>query len=151
MMARFELEDLAGAVPVAVFADQLHRYGHLLEEEAIVLVKGMARDRGADVEITMEEITALEQADSRMVEELDLHLRSDLPTGKMLELRDVLIEHAGDVPVRLSVALEGREIAITPQQRFRVHLDACLVESIERILGPGSVEKRYTPAPPVIA
>jgi DNA polymerase-3 subunit alpha len=142
-MARFVLEDLQGTIPVAVFADKLQECGSLIKDEAIVVVKGAARDRGAEVELTLEELVSLEKAEDELVDELRLDLSSRMSTGKMLELRDLLVENSGDLPVRMSLRLDGRQITITPEDRFRVRLDDGLIESIERILGPGTVEKHY--------
>ena len=151
MMARFSLEDLEGSVPVAVFADQLQKFGHLLEDEAIVVIKGMARDRGADVEITVEEVTALEQVDKSLIQELVIQLPGDLSTARMLQLRDILIEHSGDIPVRMVIPVEGQEVSISPEQRFRVHLDKTLVEAVEKVLGHGAVRKLYGGPPAAVA
>jgi DNA polymerase-3 subunit alpha len=151
MMARFSLEDLEGSVPVAVFADQLQKFGHLLEDEAIVVIKGMARDRGADVEITVEEVTALEQVDKSLIQELVIQLPGDLSTARMLQLRDILIEHSGDIPVRMVIPVEGRQVSISPEQRFRVHLDKTLVEAVEKVLGHGAVRKLYGEPPAAVA
>jgi DNA polymerase-3 subunit alpha len=151
MMARFTLEDLEGSVPVAVFADQLQKVSHLLEDEAIVVIKGMARDRGADVEITVEDVTALEQVDKSLIQELVIQLPGDLTTARMLQLRDILIEHSGDTPVRMVIPVEGREVSISPEQRFRVHLDKTLVESVEKVLGHGSLRKLYGEPPVSVA
>ncbi len=145
LMARFVLEDLEGTVPVAVFADQLQRFGPLLKEEAIVVIKGTARERGADVEITLEGLEALEEAQDSLVYQLELQIPANVSTNKMLELRDVLIEHSGDLPVRLVMYLEGGVVQITPQTRFSVLLDNELVASIEEILGPGAVRKQFAP------
>ncbi len=142
-MARFVLEDLEGTLPVAVFADKLQEYDSLIKEEAIVLIKGSARDRGSEVELTLEELISLEQAQDDLVDELRIDLSSQLSMGKMLELRDLLIENSGDVPVRMNLVLEGRKVSVTPEERFRVQLDDSFIESIERILGPGSVRKHH--------
>lgn len=147
MMGRFMLEDLEGSVPVAVFADQLQKFGHLLKDEAIVVIKGMARDRGADVEITIEDVTALEQVDKSLIQELVIQLPGDLQTAKMLQLRDILIEHTGDLPVRMVIPVAGREVSISPEQRFRVHLDQTLVDAVEKVLGRGALRKLYGEPP----
>ncbi len=147
LMGRFVLEDLEGAVPVAVFADQLQKYGDLLKEEAIVLVKGQARDRGSEVELNVEEVVSLEASDDLQVSEIELNLRSGLSTSEMLQLRDLLIEHAGDTPVRMNIAFEEGRVRISPQKRFKVQFEGGLERSIEAILGRGSVCKRYGPAP----
>ena len=61
VMGRFVLEDLHGALPVTVFADQLQRFDALLVEDAAVIVKGQVRERGAENEMTLEEMTLLAQ------------------------------------------------------------------------------------------
>jgi hypothetical protein len=88
-------------------------------------------------------LISLEQAQDDLVDELRLDLSSQLSMGKMLELRDLLIENSGDVPVRMNLQLEGRKVSVTPEDRFRVQLDDSFIESIERILGPGSVRKHH--------
>jgi hypothetical protein len=52
-IGRFVLEDLEGGLPVTLFANELDQFGHLLADEAVVLVKGQMRERGSEVEITV--------------------------------------------------------------------------------------------------
>ena len=142
LMGRFVLEDEEGTLPVAVFADTLQKYAPILEEEAIVLIKGTARDRGSGVELTVEEMIPLEKAEDGLVSELRLTLPADMTTSDMLLLRDLLIENAGEVPIRLHLKLENREVRIAPEERFKVRFGPELVSSIEAILGPGAVTKK---------
>ncbi len=147
MMGRFVLEDLEGTVRVAVFADRLERFDPLLTDEAIVVVRGAVRERGSDVELSADEIQPLVPSAGNP-SELELELAESLSTGDLLQLRDLLIEHAGDVPVRLNLAIAGRHVFIQPQERFRVACGDGLVASIEALLGRGSVRKRFAPGPP---
>jgi DNA polymerase-3 subunit alpha len=139
VMGRFILEDLEGSLPVAVFANQFQQYGALLEEGAIVLVTGLARDRGSGVELTTEEVVSLEQAEESLVREVEVHLGQGIGATDMVRLRDLLTEHAGDVPVRFSIDLSGRTVRVAPAERFRVRYDATLVASLEDLLGKSSV------------
>ncbi len=142
LMARFLLEDVEGSVPVALFADQCERFGDLLIEDAIVLVKGTARDRGAGVELTVEEIVSLEQAKEELVTALEVELGQDVSSASLVELRDLLIEHAGPVPVVFRVAVEEGAVRIEPPERFKVRYHPELVRSIEQIVGPGKVHRQ---------
>jgi DNA polymerase III alpha subunit len=119
----------------------LQKYAPILEEEAIVLIKGTARDRGSGVELTAEEMIPLEQAEERLVSELRLTLPREMNTGDLMVLRDLLIENAGEIPVRLHLELENCEVQIVPEERFKVRYDPQLVSAIEAILGPGAVTK----------
>ncbi|MFL6193835.1 MAG: DNA polymerase III subunit alpha [Thermoanaerobaculia bacterium] len=141
-MGRFVLEDLVGNMPVTLFANQLQQFGHLITDEAVVLVKGQVRERGSDVELTVEEIIPLSRLASRSIAGVDLRLTPALSQSQMLKLRDLLIEHPGDVPVTLEMQLADRTVRIATEERFKVQLRPELVSSIEGLLGQGSVRER---------
>ncbi|HKI87157.1 MAG TPA: DNA polymerase III subunit alpha [Thermoanaerobaculia bacterium] len=143
LMGRFVLEDLEGSVPVAIFSNTLEKYGHLLEDEAVVVVRGSVRVRGSDVELTGEEITSLRKASQRLLTGVEVTLARGITTGDMLRLRDLLIEHPGDVPVTIRLESEGRAISIAPEDRFRVCLDEGLAQSIAAIIGEGNLRQHY--------
>jgi DNA polymerase-3 subunit alpha len=142
LMGRFVLEDLEGSLPVTLFASQLEKFGHLLADDAAVLVKGQVRERSSDIELTVEEIIPLETLGPALAE-VELVLQPSLSTGKMRELRDLLVEHAGKVPVTLQLQLPDRTVWIAPRSTFKVQFGPELAASIESILGQGSVRERY--------
>jgi DNA polymerase III subunit alpha len=139
-MGRFVLEDLEGSLAVTLFANQLQQFGHLMTDEAVVLVKGQARERGGEVEITVEEIVPLDT--SRPLAGVDLSLDASLPQSKMLKLRDLLTEHPGDVPVTLEMQFADRVVRIAMEERYKIQLNPALRSSIEGLLGPASVRER---------
>jgi DNA polymerase-3 subunit alpha len=139
-MGRFVLEDLEGSLAVTLFANQLQQFGHLMTDEAVVLVKGQARERGGEVEITVEEIVPLDT--SRPLAGVDLTLDASLPQSKMLKLRDLLTEHPGDVPVTLEMQFADRVVRIAMEERYKIQLNPALRSSIEGLLGPASVRER---------
>jgi DNA polymerase-3 subunit alpha len=141
IMGRFLLEDLEGSLPVAVFADQFEVFGALLQEDSMVLVKGVARDRGSGLEMTVDEVVSLDRAREDLVTELEVELDGGMSSGTLVALRELLIEHAGDVPVRFRVAVNGKAVRIAPPDRFRVRYERELVESIEAIVGRGKVRR----------
>jgi DNA polymerase-3 subunit alpha len=146
-MGRFVLEDLAGGLPVTLFANQLQQFDHLLVDEAIVLVKGEVRERGGDPELTVEDITPLAKLTRNQVAGLELTLAAPVTTGAMLELRNLLLEHPGAVPVTLCVRLADRTVSITAPETFKVDAKPALMSSLEGLLGQGSIrERRIEPA-----
>ncbi|HVR95347.1 MAG TPA: DNA polymerase III subunit alpha, partial [Thermoanaerobaculia bacterium] len=147
-MGRFVLEDLEGSIPVALFANQLQQFGHLLADEAVVLVKGQVRERGSDVELTVEEIVPLEKAGGRSLAGVELLLKPTLSERQMLDLKNLLIEHPGTVPVTLQICFPDRPaVRIAAQDSFSIDPRPELTASIEGLLGPGSVrERRHSPA-----
>jgi DNA polymerase-3 subunit alpha len=142
-MGRFVLEDLEGSLAVTLFANQLQQFGHLLIDEAVVLVKGQVRERGSEIELTVEEILPLDKLAARSPAGVDLTLDPALSQSKMLKLRDLLTEHPGDVPVTLEMQFPDKVVRIATEARYKIQLNPELVSSIEGLLGQGSVRERY--------
>jgi DNA polymerase-3 subunit alpha len=147
LMGRFVLEDLEGGLAVTLFANQMQQFGNLLEDEAIVIVKGEVRDRGGEWEMTVEDIRPLKIASGRALAsvELTLHER-DIKTTGMVKLRELLRDHPGEVPVTFRVQLPDRTVSIAAQESFKVDVGPALVASIEGLLGQGSVKERWAGA-----
>ena len=143
MMGRFVLEDLEGTIPALLFADQFQRFGHLLEDENVVVARGVPRERGSDLEVSIDELVPLKKASRKLLLGVEVELDAALSTTELLRLRDLLVEHAGETPLKLRVRLPGKRVAISPRKTFKVHLDPALVESVEGILGEGAVVEHY--------
>ncbi|MEM7049728.1 MAG: DNA polymerase III subunit alpha [Acidobacteriota bacterium] len=143
LMGRFSLEDLEGRIPVVLFANQFQQFGHLLVDEAVVLVKGQVRERGSDMELNVEEMTSLEQATRKLLLAVEVDLGSGLSQKDMLRLREVLTEHAGETPLRLSLRLDGKRVRIAPGDNFKVRFEPSLVDSVAAILGQGRIHEHY--------
>ncbi len=147
-MGRFVLEDLTGGIPVTLFANQLQQFGHLIADDAVVLVKGQVRERGGEMEMTVEEVSALDKLGVRPLIGVDVLLKAAaISTNSMLRLRDLFVEHHGDVPVTLQVQLPDRVIHIATQENYKIQPGAELSAAIEQLLGQGTVRERYQ-APP---
>ena len=141
-MGRFVLEDLEGSLPVTLFANQLQQFGHLIADEAVILVKGQVRERGSDFELTVEDVTPLKQIASRPLSGVDLRLAPSLSQSRILELRDLLTQHPGDVPVTLEMKVGDQVVRITTQDNLKIQPGPALIASIEGLLGEGSVRER---------
>ncbi len=142
-MGRFVLEDLYGGVPVMLFANQLQQFGHLLEDEAVVIVKGQVRSRGSELELSVDEIVPLKELTSHRPIAVEVWLDESLPAGEMLKLRDLLIEHPGPVAVELRIELADAVVAVRELGRFKVDAEGPLVGSIESLLGRDRVHRRF--------
>jgi DNA polymerase-3 subunit alpha len=142
-MGRFVLEDLeGGGLPVTLFDNQLQQFERLLVDEAVVLVRGQVRERGSEVEITVEEIVPVNKLAARPLAGVDLKLTPQLSTSQMLKLRDLLTEHPGEVPVTLEMQLADRTVRIATPDNLKIQLAPALVSSIEGLLGQGSIRER---------
>ncbi len=124
---------------MAVFADTFERYGHLLEEERIVLIKASVRERGSHVELGVEDVTPLDEVTRQAVALVAVDLPAELSPAELLRLRDVITENPGTTPVTLNLSLGDGQVRIRPPERFRVRYDEELARSIEEIVGQGRV------------
>jgi DNA polymerase III alpha subunit len=121
MMARFVLEDLHGRIPVTLFANQFDQLGHLLEDEAVVILKGEVRERGSEKEMAVEEMSSLERAVG--LPTLQVTIAPSASERQIRQLKDLILDHPGKSRVRL----------IVPGAESKTG-------EIERILGAGCVE-----------
>ena len=143
LMGRFVLEDLEGSLPVTLFASQLEKFGHLLSDDAVVLVKGQVRERGSDFELTVEEIVPVTNLGPTLTKVELVFQPSSVSTKTMLNLSNLLKEHPGDVPVKLCLELPEQTVWITPKETYKIDFGPELATSIEGILGHGSIRESY--------
>jgi DNA polymerase-3 subunit alpha len=142
VMARFVLEDLTGGLNVTLFVEALRRYDGLLVEDQAVVVRGTVRERGGEVELTADEVVALDNAARKLVSGVRVRVAKEMPRRTLLALRDLLAEHPGQAPVVFAMQIEGGSaIEIAPEERFRVEYSPELAAAIERLLGSGSVQR----------
>ena len=143
LMGRFVLEDLEGSLPVTLFASQLEKFGHLLSDDAVVLVKGQVRERGSDFELTVEEIVPVTNLGPTLAKVELVFQPSSVSTKTMLNLSNLLKEHPGDVPVKLGIEFPEQTVWITPKETYKIDFGPELATSIEGILGHGSIRESY--------
>ncbi len=134
LMARFVLEDLQAAMEVFVFPKTMAEYGALIENDAIVVVRGRLDTREEEPKIICMEV-------SRPIlgrGQEDLHIT--LPLGVLTDakvdgLKDVLSGHPGPSPVLLHV---GAKVLRLPPE-FNVDCRNGLVGELKRLLGQSAV------------
>jgi DNA polymerase-3 subunit alpha len=155
-MARFQLEDLEGQVEVVVFPKLYPKCASLLEEEAILLVKGRKDSGGDDASILASSIEPLGSAGkpAAAVEETkpEVHtVEIDLDLGSVdhsmaTALRDVLERHRGPIPVVLKI--QGRQnnsryrARISPNRYLFVDPSSQLLGELEQLLGSDAIHPR---------
>ncbi len=134
LMARFVLEDLQAAMEVFVFPKTMAEYGALIENDAILVVRGRLDVREEEPKIVCMEVSRpiLERGQE------DLHIT--LPLGVLTDakvdgLKNVLSGHPGQSPVLLHV---GAKVLRLPPE-FNVDCRNGLVGELKRLLGQSAV------------
>ena len=99
LMGQFVLEDLAAALEVMVFPKTMAQYGHLLADDAIVVVKGRVDQRDDIVKVIAMEITRPELVlDGGPPVRIKVRING-LSDAKVVRLKELLSVHPGDSPV----------------------------------------------------
>jgi DNA polymerase-3 subunit alpha len=134
-MALFVLEDLEAAMEVMVFPRTMHEYGPLLDDDAVVCVKGRLDQREEPAKIICLEVQRPE-----LVADGGAPIRINLPaasaTGTMIgDLKKMLQEHPGDAPVFLHL---GQKVLRLPDQ-FNVDARNGLFAELRVLLGPNGL------------
>ena len=134
LMARFVLEDLQAAMEVFVFPKTMAEFGALIENDAILVVRGRLDTREDEPKIVCMEVSrpVLERGQE------DLHIT--LPLGVLTDakvdgLKEVLGGHPGHSPVLLHV---GAKVLRLPPE-FNVDCRNGLVGELKRLLGQSAV------------
>ncbi len=141
--AQFRLEDLTGGVTVIAFPSVYEQVPHLIETDAIVLVRGRVDRRGRGEELQLRAVEILEpQLSGSAAGPPPGTLVIDLPAasctqGVLAKLRSLLEAHPGRSPVKVRfVSSQG----VTPLQvgAYRVTPTEGLLSELRLLLGPGA-------------
>jgi DNA polymerase-3 subunit alpha len=141
----FQLEDSAGVVRVVAFPDVFEAYERLLADGKPVLVVATVKGEGDHVELMADEIVALEGIDSRRAAALRVVLDLDRMDEERLEaVREYLLEHPGDMPVRFELLRRGRFRArLVPPPALTVDSQAATREGLKELLDGGWCEYEF--------
>ena len=135
LMAVFVLEDLEAAMEVMVFPRTMHEYGPLLDDDAVVCVKGRV-----DLREEPAKIICLELRRPQLVADggapLHVNLPATMVTGSLIgDLKKVLLDHTGPSPVFLHL---GEKVLRLPDT-FNVHSGNGLFAELRVLLGPNGL------------
>ncbi len=140
--AQFRLEDLAGGVTVVAFPNVYEQVPHLIETDAIVLVKGRVdrRGRGEEVQIRAVEVSEPDLGAGTAAAPPGM-LVVDLPAASctsavISKLRELLGAHPGRTPVKVRF-LSSQGVTPLDVGSFRVDPSAGLLSELRGLLGAG--------------
>ena len=137
LMAVFTLEDLEGASEVMVFPKTMQQYGHILEDDRIVCVKGRVDKRDDLPKLMALEIDLFDGVTTGAAPPLRIRLNPAVMSESFSgRLKALLVEHPGDSEVF---------IRLGPNQTVRLPPDYCvdpstvLLAELRVLLGPDAV------------
>jgi len=138
-MATFVLEDLEAAVEVMVFPKTMAQVGDVLDEDAVVVVKGRVDARDDERKLIALEVQRpalpLDGAPP-----LGVRVRSGSLTPERLQrLREILAEHPGDTPVHVHVEERDHVVVLRLGDAYRVDDRNGLYAELRVLLGPDCI------------
>lgn len=120
VMVVLELEDRSGSIEVVVFPDLYEREGHLIQQDALLLVQARVEERAEMLQLVAQSLTDSRRLLTRQADEsaLTVHLR--LPRGSSLEadiqcmqqIRDHLCHFPGEDRLLLHLPLARGEVIL---------------------------------------
>jgi DNA polymerase-3 subunit alpha len=139
-MATFVLEDLSSAIEVMVFPRTMTDYGHLLDDDVILCVKGRLDMRDDEPKLIALEIT---QPTIRLDDEVPPFLieakLNALTDDRVTRLKEILVAQSGDRPVFVHLVGQGKTTVLQLDDDFRVDGSASLCAELRELLGPSCV------------
>ena len=138
VMATFVLEDLEAAIEVMVFPKTMLEFGALLEQDAIVAVRGRLDLREDQPKLICREIRRLELSAPGTDPPVEVVLPLNRLTDSLVrQVRDLVSEHPGTCAVHLRV---GEKVLRLPPQ-FNVNPRGGLVGALKELLGTSAVAR----------
>ncbi len=131
LMAVFVLEDLQSSIEVMVFPKTMQAYGHLLDDDAVVIVKARVDGRDDQPKLMATELDRFEPiVDGAPPVRISVAPTS-LSEEKLAELKTLLAEHPGESQVYLHL---GEQVLRLPPQ-FCVEHTTGLAAELRVLLG----------------
>ncbi len=136
LMAVFVLEDLQASIEVMVFPKTMQQFGHLLADDAVVVVKGRIDGREDAPKVMALELTVFEPI-TDAAPPVRIRLSPNRLDEALLEqLKGLLGEHPGESQVFLH--LGERQVLRLPDE-FNVESSAGLMAELRVLLGPDAI------------
>jgi DNA polymerase-3 subunit alpha len=141
-MAVFSLEDDLAKVETVVFPEAFSRFGSLIADDAMLLVRGKYERDEETSRLVAAEITPLEVVRQRAVREVEITLAgARLAPSALRALASVLERHPGDRRVSVVMDVNGsqRPLRVRTDTARRVTPSEHLVRDVEALCGSGTV------------
>jgi DNA polymerase-3 subunit alpha len=142
-MAAFRLSGPDTGIDCIVFPDPFEGYGHLLYDDAPVMVSGViSEDRQGGRQIQINEIFSLNKAAGIFTETMRvMFTENDLDEIKLQSLKQLVRRNPGQTPLTMELKHpSGPRIILEADPRYNISPDENLFKGLGDILGPAGVQ-----------
>jgi DNA polymerase-3 subunit alpha len=146
-MCVFMLDDAGGSIEVVVFPEAFRQFGHMVENNRLVLVVGKWERDDESARVVASEIHPIAIVSERLSRRVSIRLTTPPADRTTFErLWDVFAQHKGDRPVAFAIDVRDDQrhlrVNVDVSATIRVRPSEVLVSEVERICGAGSVTLR---------
>jgi DNA polymerase-3 subunit alpha len=139
--AQAALEDLAGSIEMLVFPDAYRKLQDKVKMEVPVLIRGGVRiEEGANPKLTVNDITALEEAKVPLPRSLRIRIPLDQASENVVDdLHLLFSQRKGEAKVLFDVEREGDFMVVMEASGYNVLPDRNFMSRVEELCGRGAV------------
>ena len=140
-MAFLVLEDFEGEMDVTIFADLYRKNQELIRKDRMLLLRGRRTARNDRFSVGAEKLISLEEVRDRYVDRLEISLRIvGLEESFLQKIKEILLAHAGDCRVLITLLGEKREKLTIQSKSIRVSVNDRLLKALRKLVGNGAVK-----------
>ncbi len=152
-MARVVLDGGQGVIEGVAFAESFARNGHLLIEDAMVIVVGSPDRNSSEPGVIIEQVYAMETAPLYLAQAIEIHVDAssdDEPLAQLLQMAVGMLRQssglatlpgAREVDVFVHLSTHQHRVTLRPE-RLRAVPDRMLLTRLRELFGEGSVQVR---------
>jgi DNA polymerase-3 subunit alpha len=139
--AQAALEDLSGSIEMLVFPEAFRKLQEKVKMEVPVLVRGGVRiEEGANPKLTVNDITALEEAKVPLPRSLRIRLLTEsAPPSIVDDLHLLFSQRKGEAKVLFDVERSGDFMVVMEAEGYNVLPDRGFIARVEELCGRGAV------------
>ncbi|QDU96110.1 DNA polymerase III subunit alpha [Lignipirellula cremea] len=143
----FDLEDVDGAIRCIQWPDGFAESGHLIQADAILVVRGVLDRRGGDeANLIVNELVPLDQLDAKYTRGIKIRIDEKIHgLGAVKTVREILRGYPGGGEVQLVLCLEEGTRVYVKSGREGVDMSKEMRARLDDSLGPGNYQTITAP------
>ena len=139
-MARFQLEDLDGIVPVTVFARQYAELAPLIVDDTLVFVRGRIDASNEELGLLADEIQPAQAVVNREVYSLVVCLAAEQATEVLLgQIQALCHKHRGEQRLEFTIQEDGWTWRLRADGTNHVAIGDDLLDALADLIGPDAL------------
>ncbi len=140
-MAILTFDDLQGSVEVVMWSDVYAAFGHLVEVDRVVFVRGRIDCSRENPQIICNEIIPVEQASEKLSANVKIKFNENQITPELIaQIKTICSHHRGKSPLYVEVRHNGSRIKMQAGRELSVKPDTEFCKKMEMLLGPDNFE-----------